>query len=224
MGMADQFFRKDELAEEITRPDLLVNQPRYRQKGKRFMENLAGYAMLTKPGIPETWMNTLPDVHRLDKAQLTMLIEEKLIPREGGIQSLRALMEMEQGGEENIKKTRAEAGAGIFSGENYLIPRLGEAVGGLIHLGRSTGDETTGTLRMTMRKEILEILQKTIDYRETLINVAEQHIETPFPTYTGFQAAQITSLAHYLLDFLYKAGHACKKLRDDYSEVNRSPM
>ena len=67
-----------------------------------------------------------------------------------------------------IKKARAEAGAGIFSGENYLIPKLGEAVGGLIHLGRSTGDETTGTLRMTIRKEILEILQKAIDYRETL--------------------------------------------------------
>ena len=77
---------------------------------------------------------------------------------------------------------------------------------------------------MTIRKEILEILQKAIDYRETLVKVAEQHIETPFPTYTGFQAAQITSLAHYLLDFTYKAAHACKKLRDDYAEVNRSPM
>jgi argininosuccinate lyase len=222
--MAEEFIRKDELANEITRPELLTNQPRYRQKGKRFTENLAGYAMLAKPGPPEVWMNTLPDVHRLDKAQLVMLIEERLIPREGGIQCLRALKEMEKDGEEGIKKARAEAGAGIFSGENYLIPRLGEAVGGLIHLGRSTGDETTGTLRMAIRSEILEILQKAIDYRETLVKVADQHIETPFPTYTGFQAAQITSLAHYLLDFIYKAGHACKKLRDDYKEVNRSPM
>jgi argininosuccinate lyase len=222
--MAEEFIRKDELANEITRPELLTNQPLYRQKGKRFTENLAGYAMLAKPGTPEAWINTLPDVHRLDKAQLVMLIEEKLIPREGGIQCLLALKDMEKDGEEGIKKARAEAGAGIFSGENYLIPRLGEAVGGLIHLGRSTGDETTGTLRMTIRREILEILQKAIDYRETLVNVAEQHIETPFPTYTGFQAAQITSLAHYLLDFIYKAEHACKKVRDDYKELNRSPM
>ena len=222
--MAVEFIRKDELGTEITRPELLTNQPRYRQKGKRFTENLAGYAMLAKPGTPDAWINTLPDVHRLDKAQLVMLIEEKLIPREGGIQCLAALKEMEKDGEEGIKKARAEAGAGIFSGENYLIPRLGEAVGGLIHLGRSTGDETTGTLRMAIRREILEILQKAIDYRETLVNVAKQHVETPFPTYTGFQAAQITSLAHYLLDFIYKAGHACEKLRGDYKEVNRSPM
>jgi argininosuccinate lyase len=222
--MAEEFIRKDELEIEITRPELLRNQPLYRQKGKRFTENLAGYAMLAKPGTPDAWMNTLPDVHRLDKAQLVMLIEEKLIPREGGIQCLRALKEMEKDGEEGMKKARAEAGAGIFSGENYLIRRLGEDVGGLIHLGRSTGDETTGTLRMTIRREILEILQKAVDYRETLVKVAEQHIETPFPTYTGFQAAQITSLAHYLLDFLYKASHACEKLRSDYKEVKRSPM
>ena len=222
--MAEEFIRKNELENEITRPELLTNQPLYRRKGKRFTENLAGYAMLAKPGAPEAWINTLPDVHRLDKAQMVMLIEEKLIPRKGGILCLRALKEMEKDGEASIKKTRVEAGAGIFSGENYLIPKLGEAVGGLIHLGRSTGDETTGTLRMTIRREILEILQKAIDYRGTLIKVAEQHIETPFPTYTGFQAAQITTLAHYLLDFTYKAGHACKKLRDDYKEVNRSPM
>jgi argininosuccinate lyase len=222
--MAQEFIRKDELEKEITRPELLTNQPLYRRKGKRFTENLAGYAMLAKPGTPEAWINILPDVHRLDKAQLVMLIEENLIPREGGVQCLRAFKEIEKNGDESIKRARVEAGAGIFSGENYLIPRLGETVGGLIHLGRSTGDETTGSLRMTIRREILEILQKTVDYRETLVRVAEQHIETPFPTYTGFQAAQITSLAHYLLDFIYKAGHACKKLRDDYKEVNRSPM
>ncbi|UCG63469.1 MAG: hypothetical protein JSW12_12315 [Deltaproteobacteria bacterium] len=222
--MAEEFIRKDELANEITRPELLRNQPYYRQKGNRFTENMAGYAMLAKPGPPEAWMDTLPDVQRLDKAQLAMLIEEELIPREGGIQCLRALKEIEEDGEEGVKKARAEAGAGLYSGENLLIARLGEAVGGLVHLGRSSGDEVTGTLRMKIRSEILEVLEKAVDYRETLVKVAEQHIETPFPTYTGFQAAQITSLAHYLLDFIYKAGHACKKLRDDYKEVNRSPM
>ncbi|MFC1958156.1 lyase family protein [Chloroflexota bacterium] len=219
-----EFVRKEELANEITRPELLKNQPHYRQKGKRFTENLAGYAMLAKPGPPEVWMKTLPDVHRMDKAQLVMLIEENLIPREGGLQCLRALKEIEKDGWDSVTKARAEAGAGIFSGENYLIPKLGEDIGGLIHLGRSTGDETTGTLRMAIRNEILEVLDRAIDYRETLTRVAEEHVETPFPTYTGFQTAQITSLAHYLLDFVYKAGHACKKLRDDYGEVNRSPM
>jgi len=221
--MAD-FLRKDELANEITRPEVLRNQPIYRKKGTRFTEDLAGWAMLAKPGPPEVWMKTLPDVHRLDKAQLVMLIEEGLIPREGGLQCLRALRDMEKDGMENIMRLRAEAGAGIFSGENYLIPKLGEEIGGLIHLGRSTGDETTGTLRMSIRSELLETLEKAIEYRETLLNVAEQHVETPFPTYTGFQTAQITSLAHYLLDFLYKITHACKKMRNDYGEINRSPM
>jgi argininosuccinate lyase len=222
--MAAEFFRKDELENEITRPEILRNQPYYRQKGKRFTENMAGYAMMAKPGPPEAWMDTLPDVHRLDKAQMVMLVEENLIPREAGIQCLCALKEMEKDGLEGVLKARAEAGAGLYSGENYLISKLGEAVGGWVHLGRSSGDEVTGTLRMKIRKEILETLEKAIDYRETLLRVAEQHVETPFPSYTGFQAAQITSLAHYLLDFTYKAAHACKKLRDDYAEVNRSPM
>ena len=55
--MAEGFFREDEMANEITRPELLTNQPLYRRKGKRFTENLAGYAMLAKPGTPEAYMN-----------------------------------------------------------------------------------------------------------------------------------------------------------------------
>src|SRR5512136_1339022 len=102
--MAEEFIRKDELGNEITRPELLRNQPLYRRKGKRFTENLAGYAMLAKPGTPEAWLNVLPDVQRLDKAQLVMLVEENLIPREGGIQCLRALKEIEKDGDESIKK------------------------------------------------------------------------------------------------------------------------
>jgi len=94
--MADEYIRKDELANEIVREEILRNQPYYRQKGKRFTENLAGYAMLAKPGPPEVWMRTLPDVQRLDKAQLVMLIEENLIPREDGLQCLRALKEIEK--------------------------------------------------------------------------------------------------------------------------------
>ena len=135
-AMSGNFIQQDELANEITRAELLANQPLYRQKGKRFTENLAGYAMLAKPGTPELYRNTLPDVHRLDKAQLLMLVEENLIPRQGGLQCLKALKEMEKDGEEGIKDPRVKAGAGIFSGENYLIRLLGEDVGGLIHLGR----------------------------------------------------------------------------------------
>jgi len=32
--MAAEFFRKDELENEITRPEILRNQPYYRAKGK----------------------------------------------------------------------------------------------------------------------------------------------------------------------------------------------
>ena len=161
--MAAEFFRKDELENEITRPEILKNQPYYRNKGKRFTENMAGYAMMAKPGPPEAWMETLPDVHRLDKAQMVMLVEENLIPRDAGIECLRAFKEMEKDGLEGMLKARAEAGAGLYSGENYLISKLGEAVGGWVHLGRSSGDEVTGTLRMKIRKEILETLEKALD-------------------------------------------------------------
>jgi argininosuccinate lyase len=219
-----EYFLPEEMENEITRPEIVKNMPHYRQKGRRFTENMAGWCMTAKPGVPSSWINSMPDVQRLDKAQLVMLIEEKLIPRKDGLACLKAIQDLEKGGIENVKKARAEAGAGIFSGENYLTDLLGEHVGGLIHLGRSTGDETTGTLRMAMRAEILNLLDKAILYRERLIKVAEQHIETPWVTYTGFQAAQISTLAHYLLDFLYKADHACRKLKLDYAEINRSPM
>jgi len=74
---------------------------------------------------------------------------------------LARLKEMEKDDSEGVLKARAEAGAGLYSGENYLISKLGEAVGGWVHLGRSSGDEVTGTLRMKIKKsEVLETLQK----------------------------------------------------------------
>lgn len=219
--MKEEYVRRNELFEEVVREDLLKNQAYYRQKGKRFTENHSGLMMLSKPGPPEMWAAGLPNVHRIDKAHLVMLIEENLVPRNEGIKNLLAIKELEK---ENVTKERIKVGGGIYSGENYLIQRFGENIGGLIHLGRSTGDLIGGYSRMYIRSALLDVIEEAIKYRESLLTLAEEHVETPFPTYTALQEAQVTSFGHYLLDFLYKAAHGCTKMKEAYKEVNRSPM
>ena len=40
--MAD-YFLPEEMENEITRPEIVKNMPHYRQKGRRFTENMAGW-------------------------------------------------------------------------------------------------------------------------------------------------------------------------------------
>ena len=75
--------------------------------------------------------------HLFDKAHLVMLAEESLIPRD----DVAAMLEVLRGTEpDKIVESRLEAGGAMHSGEYLLIRRLGEEVGGRMHLGRSSGD------------------------------------------------------------------------------------
>jgi argininosuccinate lyase len=72
-------------------------------------------------------LGTLYAVHQFDKAHLVMLAEEGLIPRKDAAAMLRILRESER---EGTEKVRLGVGGGNHSGEQLLIRRLREEVGG----------------------------------------------------------------------------------------------
>lgn len=194
--------------------------PYHRRKGMRLTELPDQSQLLVKPGPEEAQRPLLPIHHMFDKAHLAMLAEEGLIPRNDAVAMLKALRELEK---EGVVEGRLRAGAGMFSGEKYLIERLGEDVGGKIHLGRSTGDMTGVSVRVMLREELLGLIESAIHYEETMLKLAEKHILTVIPTYTNMQEAETTSFAHYLLAFIYKASRAIQRLEDVYGGVNLSP-
>ncbi|MGH7928365.1 MAG: hypothetical protein ACREQV_11275, partial [Candidatus Binatia bacterium] len=105
----------------------------YRKAGARLKEDADPSQIAHKVGSAERTQPLLAAYHMFDKAHVVMLTEEGLIPRSDGKAILRAFREMEDG---DWKRLRGEGGHGLFSGEAYLIEKLGEEIGGKIHLGR----------------------------------------------------------------------------------------
>ena len=132
---------------------------------------------------------------------------------------MRALREMEAVG---VTEARRESGGGMHSGEQYLIRRLGEDVGGRIHLGRSSGDLGIVTGRIDRRNRLIELMQEINNLRPAVLQVAEQNFDTVMPAYTHSQHAQPTTLAHQLLAWGSILERDFQRADTNYKEINQS--
>ncbi|MEM1626008.1 MAG: argininosuccinate lyase [Sulfolobaceae archaeon] len=107
--------------------------------------------------------------------------------------------------------------------EAYILKQLGE-VGGWIGLGRSRNDHVATALRIKMRNEIIDILEKMLNFRKNIISNAEANLETIIPSFTHFQPAQPTTLAHYFLYIEEELSSRWETLFSILKLVNRSPL
>jgi argininosuccinate lyase len=126
---------------------------------------------------------------------------------------------MEADGWERI---RGEGGHGLFSGEAYLIEKLGEEIGGKIHLGRSSGDLNSVSARVGLREKLLETMAAVLRCRRAYLQLAQAHLETVLPTYTMWQQAQIGTFAHYLVAWALPLQRDFERLVGAYDRVNIS--
>ena len=95
-------------------------------------------------------------------------------------------------------------------------------VGGYIHAGRSSWDLAGIAQRLPIRTGLLEAANDLNDYRQALLDLAEQHVETVMPYYTHGQQAQPTTLAHHLHAFVCVAERDFRRLDRAYRTVNVS--
>lgn len=182
---------------------------------------------LTEPLIPNLVEHSsrleLPFLyayHWFDKAHLVMLAEEGLIPVEDAAKMLRALREMEA---EGVEKVRLETEGGMHSGEQYLIRRLGEEVGGRIHLGRSSGDLNSVGRRVVQRDKLLAVMKAVNSFRAVVLKAAEDNLDAVLPGYTHAQHAQPTTLGHQFMAWASVLERDFQRLDSAYSRVNISP-
>ncbi len=159
-------------------------------------------------------------IHMFDKAHLVMLTEEGLIPRADGVAMLKTLRQMEADG---VEAVRLAVQGGMHSGEQYLIRRLGEAVGGRIHLGRSSGDLGEVSTRIYVRDQLLGIMDKVLALRGILVDLARRHVDTVMPGFTHAQHAQPTTWGHELLSWASVLERDFERLYQTFCRVNRSP-
>ncbi|WP_431280739.1 argininosuccinate lyase [Humitalea sp. 24SJ18S-53] len=159
-------------------------------------------------------------IHAFDKAHALMLTEQGILPRETGRAILGALRGMEA---EGMEDARARADGGMHSGEHYLIQTLGHAIGGRLHLGRSSGDLIEVARRLTYKAHVHRMIEALAALRGRLLDLAVTHRGTVMPGYTHGQHAQPTTFAHWCMMFEACFARDAARLLSFHQRLNMSP-
>ncbi|NLX85146.1 MAG: argininosuccinate lyase [Synergistaceae bacterium] len=107
--------------------------------------------------------------------------------------------------------------------ESRLIELCGPT-GAKLHMGRSRNDQANTTVRLYLRRELLEIWEGMKDLISSLLKKAEEHSEIVVPGYTHLQQAQPISMGQFWMAHSHAFVRDAKRLFDAYDSVNESPL
>ena len=158
--------------------------------------------------------------HMFDKAHLTMLAEEDLIPRQDAVAMLKGLRDMEAKG---VDEVRLNSGGGMHSAEYNFIQQMGEEVGGRIHLARSSGDLGAVARRIHQRDRLADLMVEINNLRSAVLEVAERNLDAVMPGYTHSQHAQPVTFGHQLMAWASILERHFQRAGEAYHRVNQSP-
>ncbi|HEY2160374.1 MAG TPA: argininosuccinate lyase [Solirubrobacteraceae bacterium] len=83
------------------------------------------------------------------------------------------------------------------------VTELAGPVGGKLHTARSRNDQVATDVALFVRAHAVRASESITSLAETLILVAEAHLDWPMPGYTHLQRAQAVYLSHHLLAYLW---------------------
>lgn len=157
----------------------------------------------------------------IDLAHTIMLKERKIIKAEDCKKILEGLLTIREEGIEKLDHTYEDIHISL---ESRLIDMVGEDTGGRMHSGRSRNDEVATCIRLTLRNDLLLLMEDLIALRNTLNDISSENLDTLMPGFTHLQHAQPTTLAHHLTAHSNAIGRDLERTRDCYKRVNLSPL
>ncbi len=107
--------------------------------------------------------------------------------------------------------------------EARLTQLIGDA-GKRLHTGRSRNDQVATDVRLWLRGEIDLIDGLLTDLQKSLVDVAEQNVETILPGFTHLQVAQPVSFGHHLLAYVEMFARDAERLADVRRRTNHLPL
>lgn len=156
-------------------------------------------------------------------AHAKMLVKTGIISPSEGSQIVTGLETIRQEFRAGDFNPGVEAEDVHFAVERRLTELIGD-VGKKLHTARSRNDQVGTDLRLYLRAQIEAIQAQLRQYQQTLLGIAEAHVETLIPGYTHLQRAQPLSLAHHLLAYFDMAQRDWERLGDLQKRVNISPL
>lgn len=197
--------------------------PPFQAPGGRLKEALRLELTSVAYPVPDDRIAPVLDaVHRFDKAHIVMLSEAGVLSVQDAGEMLGALLELEKD-PAGLVAARLRVGGGNHSGEKHMIARLGEALAGRIHAGRSSGDITATANRITQQRSLARTMRLLLDLRGTLRDLARRDRDALMMGYSHLQHALPTTFGHYWLSCLVAVERDFQRLMDVFRRFDFCP-
>lgn len=107
--------------------------------------------------------------------------------------------------------------------ERLLVDLIGYT-GKKLHTARSRNDQVSLDMHLYLRKQTLMIVDCLTQLNTSLCDLAKNNHDTLLPGYTHLQRAQPIFLSQYFLGFVSMFSRDIKRLKDNWSRLNISPL
>lgn len=153
-------------------------------------------------------------------AHVVMLCDVSVLDDAAGAALLRAL-----DGVINGEPAAAPTPSALVAAFDERLDALTAAgIVGASGVGRVRGEVVATVVRLLLRQDLLDLAEASEGTRRALLDLADQQLFTLMPAFSGGQAAQPTTLAHFLGGIIAPLGRAGTRLQRAYATVNHSPL
>jgi len=160
-------------------------------------------------------------LHKADLAHAIMLYEEGVIPPDVAPVLVKGLIDLQRIPAGSFP-VNPELGDVYNSKDTALKAMIGDAAGWL-HAGRARREAVNLAYLIAVRKQLEYLAEGLSEFAETLLDLAERHIDTITPDFTYLLHAHPTCLGHYFGTFLFGVLRDMDRLQEAFKRFNRSP-
>jgi len=188
----------------------------------RFREDTAEVVQKFTQSLDMDWQLAKYDIYG-SIAHARMLGEAGIITREESQlleRGLRQVLEEIQKGIFDPKESLEDVHMNI---EARLTELIGP-VGAKLHTGRSRNDQSATTVRLFLRKEMVNIGDGLLMLMESLVDRATAHRTTIVPGYTHLQQAQPISMGHYWMSHFWAFSRDLRRVLFALESIDECPL
>ena len=156
-------------------------------------------------------------------AHVKMLGKQGIIPSEDSkkiVEGLKEILIRIDNGTIQIDKDAEDIHSFVESILTYYIGDEGKK----LHTGRSRNDQVTLDTKLYLKKYIKIIINEILKLHETLLEKANENINTIIPGYTHMQKAQPITFAHHILAYCEMFKRDIGRLFDSYKRLDEMPL
>ena len=107
--------------------------------------------------------------------------------------------------------------------EKRLTDKIGDA-GKRLHTGRSRNDQVATDIRLWLCATTDDVLLAIQSLQNSLLDLAEQHVDTIMPGFTHMQVAQPVTFGHHLLAYFEMLKRDAERFTDCRQRINKLPL